>query len=199
MLYSQKIRKSLVAIQEMGIKIDIICPDHGIIWRKNPGRIIDAYLKWSNHETENKAVVIYDTMWKSTQAMAEAIAGGIASEGVAVKPIHIRKSHRSEILTEVLDARAVVVGAPTLNNQIFPTVVDVLTYMKGLKPKNKIGGAFGSYGWSGESVKLIKQELEAMNFAVVDPGVKIQYVPGAEALNECYAYGQTIGKAVLGR
>jgi flavorubredoxin len=196
MLYSLKIQKLLGTVQELGLEIDIICPDHGIIWRQNPRRIIDAYIKWSNQDAEKKAVVVYDTMWKSTQAMAEAIASGIASEGVAVKPIHIRKSHRSDILTEVLDARAIVVGSPTLNNQLFPTVADVLTYMKGLKPKNKIGGMFGSYGWSGESVRLIKKELEAMKFDIIDPGVRIQYVPDKDALNECFEYGQRIGKAV---
>jgi flavorubredoxin len=174
----------------------MICPDHGIIWRKDPGKIIQAYAKWSQQEAEKKAVVIYDTMWNSTKAMAEAIAEGIADQGVRVRPIHIRSSHRSDIMTEVLDAKAVVVGSPTLNNQMFPTVADTLCYMKGLKPLHKIGGAFGSYGWSGESVKLVKAELEAMQFDMIEPGMKIQYIPDADGLKACYAYGQEIGQAV---
>jgi hypothetical protein len=100
--------------------------------------------------------------------------------------MYLRKWHRSDIMTEVLDTRAVVVGSPTLNNGLFPTVSDILTYMKGLKPKNKIGAAFGSYGWSGESVKLIQKELEAMKFEILEPGLRIQYIPDDEGLNACY-------------
>jgi len=197
LLYSLKIEKLLAKVNELGLTIKMICPDHGIIWRKDPSKIINAYAQWCRQEGANKAVVIYDTMWHSTQDMAEAIADGLADTGVAARPIHIRSTHRSDIMTEVLDAKAVVVGSPTLNNQLFPTVADILTYMKGLKPKNKIGGAFGSYGWSGESVKLITRELEAMKFDLVTPGIKIQYVPDQEGLDACFAYGQQIGQAVL--
>jgi len=135
-------------------------------------------------------------MWHSTETMAEEIAQGIVEEGVIARPMHIRSSHRSEIMTEVLDAAAVIVGSPTINNQLFPTVSDFLTYMKGLKPKNKIGAAFGSYGWSGESVKLINQELEAMKFDIIDPGVKIQYVPDQDGKDACFELGRKIGKAI---
>jgi flavorubredoxin len=197
MLYGPRILKLIEQVQSLGLEIEMICPDHGIIWRKDPGKIIQAYLKWSQQTAEKKAVVIYDTMWNSTKKMAELIADGISSQGVAVTPIHIRSSHRSDIMTEVLDAKAVVVGSPTLNNQMFPTVADLLTYMKGLKPAGKIGGVFGSYGWSGESVKIIRAELETMNFDVIDPGVKIQYVPDTDGLSACYDYGQEIGKAVM--
>jgi flavorubredoxin len=188
--------KLLDTVAQLGLEIDMICPDHGIIWRKDPGKIISAYAKWAKQEQEKKAVVVYDTMWHSTEAMANEIAAGMANEGISVRPIHIRSSHRSEIMTEVLDAAAVVVGSPTLNNQLFPTVSDFLIYMKGLKPLNKIGAAFGSYGWSGEAVKLINEELEAMKFYVIDPGIKIQYVPEKEGLEDCFELGQKIGKAI---
>jgi flavorubredoxin len=196
MLYTAKILRVLEQVQESGLAINVICPDHGIIWRKEPEKIIAAYEKWSHQAGENKAVVIYDTMWHSTQKMAEAIAAGIAAEGVSAKPIHIRSSHRSDIMTEVLDARAVVVGSPTLNNNIFPTVSDILTYMKGLKPKNKIGAAFGSYGWSGESIKLIRTELEAMKFDMMEPDLRIQYVPDDDGIQSCLDFGREIGRAV---
>ncbi|MEA1949435.1 MAG: flavodoxin domain-containing protein [Thermodesulfobacteriota bacterium] len=198
LLYSPLILKLLEKVTEIGLEIDMICPDHGIIWRKDPGRIINAYAKWASQEPEQKAVVVYDTMWHSTETMAEEIVQGIVDEGVIARPIHIRSSHRSEIMTEVLDAAAVVIGSPTINNQLFPTVSDFLTYMKGLKPKNKIGAAFGSYGWSGESVKLINQELEAMKFDIIDPGVKIQYIPDQDGKNACYELGKKIGKAIKG-
>ena len=196
LLYSPLIIKLLDTVAQLGLEIKMICPDHGIIWRKDPVRIINAYATWAKQEQEKKAVVVYDTMWHSTEAMADEIAAGIATEGVSVRPIHIRSSHRSEIMTEVLDAAAVVVGSPTLNNQLFPTVSDFLVYMKGLKPLNKIGAAFGSYGWSGEAVNLINKELEAMKFDVIDPGIKIQYVPEKKGLEACFELGKKVGQAI---
>jgi flavorubredoxin len=137
-------------------------------------------------------------MWHSTEKMAHAIVAGIKQEGVTAKPLHLRKWHRSEIMTEVLDAKAVVFGSPTLNNQLYPSLADFLTYMKGLKPLNKIGAAFGSYGWSGEAVKLLNKELEAMKFDLIDPGLRVQYVPDPDALEASYELGRKIGQAVNG-
>lgn len=196
LLYAPLILKLLDQTAKMGLEINTICPDHGIIWRKDPGKILAAYDKWSRQEPEKKAVVIYDTMWHSTEEMANAISEGIHAEGVPVMPMHLRKWHRSDIMTEVLDAGAIVVGSPTLNNGLFPTVSDILTYMKGLKPKNKIAGAFGSYGWSGEAVREINQALAAMGFDLMDPGLKIPYVPNKESLTRCYEMGQRIGRAL---
>lgn len=196
MLYAPKILKLIEHVQAIGLEIKMICPDHGIIWRKDPGKIIEAYVKWSRQIPDKKAIVVYDTMWHSTEKMAKAIADGISEEGVSVKPIHIRSSHRSDIMTEALDAKAIVVGSPTLNNQMFPSVSDILTYMKGLKPKNKIGAAFGSYGWSGESIKLVKAELEAMKFEIIEPNLRIQYVPDDAGIESCVEFGRKIGQAV---
>jgi flavorubredoxin len=194
--YSPLILKLVDKVTEMGLAIDMICPDHGVIWRKDPSKIINAYVEWSTQEPKRKAVVIYDTMWHSTEAMAEAIAAALGEEGVYARPMHLRNCHRSDIITEVLDAGAVVIGSPTFNNGLFPTVGDFLTYMKGLKPKNKIAAAFGSYGWSGESVKLINKELEEMKFNVIDPGVRIQYVPEEKGLNACHELGRKIAGAL---
>lgn len=198
LLYSTHIQRLLDNVLALGLEFKMICPDHGVIWRQNPGKIVDAYVRWCRQEPDKKAVVIYDTMWHSTEKMAHAIVSGISREGVPAKPMHLRKTHRSEIMTDVFDAKAVVVGSPTLNNQLYPSLSDFLTYMKGLKPLNKIGAAFGSYGWSGEAVKMINNELEAMNFDIIDPGLRIQYVPDAESLESCYELGRKIGKAVAG-
>ena len=194
--FSQLILKLVEQVTALGLEIAMICPDHGVIWRKDPAKIIEAYVTWRSQEPEKRAVVIYDTMWHSTEAMAEAIVSGICEEGVTAKPIHIRSSHRSEIMTEVMGAKGIIVGSPTINNGLFPTVSDFLTYMKGLKPKNKISAAFGSYGWSGESVKLITQELESMKFDIIDPGMKVQYVPDREDIKACIEFGKKIGKAI---
>ena len=196
LLYVPLIKKYLKNLIDAGMEFNMICPDHGIIWRKDPAKIINAYAQWCEQIPQKKAVVIYDTMWQSTEKMAEAIAAGINKEGVPAKPLHLRKWHRSEVMTEVFDAKAIVVGGPTLNNGLFPSLADFLCYMKGLKPLNKIGAAFGSYGWSGEAVKLINQELESMKFNIIDPGLKIQYIPDKKGLENCYAYGRKIGKAV---
>jgi flavorubredoxin len=192
--YSPLIPKLVEKVKEMGLTIDMVCPDHGIMWREDPLKIINAYVEWSQQKPTKKAVVIYDTMWHSTETMAEAIADALGEEGVYARPMHLRNCHRSNIITEVLDAGAVIVGSPTFNNGLFPTVSDFLTYMKGLKPKNKIGASFGSYGWSGEAVKLINKELEEMKFDVIDPGVRVQFVPEDKGLDACHELGKKIAK-----
>lgn len=168
LLYAPLILKLVDQVTKMGLEIDMICPDHGIIWREDPMKIIHAYVEWSQQKPKRKALVIYDTMWHSTEAMANAIVEGLYEKGVEATPMHLRSWHRSDVITEVLDAGAIIVGSPTLNNGLFPTISDFLTYMKGLKPKDKVGAAFGSYGWSGESVKLINKELEAMSMSPAD-------------------------------
>lgn len=196
MPYAPLILKLVDTVTEMGLQIDTICPDHGIIWRKDPSKIINRYVEWSKMAPKRKALVIYDTMWHSTEAMAEAIVGALIQEGVNAKPMHLRSCHRSDIITDVLDAGAIIVGSPTFNNNIFPTIADFLTYMKGLKPLNKIAASFGSFGWSGESVKLITNTLEEMKFDVIDPGVKLQYVPDEKGLAACAALGKKIAAAL---
>jgi len=196
MPYAPLILKLVDTVTEMGLQIDTICPDHGIIWRKDPSKIINTYVEWSKMAPKRKALVIYDTMWHSTEAMAEAIVGALIQEGVNAKPMHLRNCHRSDVITEVLDAGAIIVGSPTLNNNMFPTVADFLTYMKGLKPQNKIAAPFGSFGWSGEAVKLVTKALEEMKFDVIDPGVRLQYVPDEKGLAACAALGKKIAAAL---
>jgi flavorubredoxin len=194
--FSALVLKLVDKVTEMGLALDMICPDHGVMWRKDPSKIINAYVEWSKQEPKRKAVVVYDTMWHSTEQMAETMVEALGSQGVDAQPMHLRTWHRSDVMTEVLDAGAVIVGSPTINNGLFPTVSDFLTYMKGLKPQNKIGAAFGSYGWSGEAVKLLNQELDAMKFNRVDPGLKIQYVPDSQGLEACRELANKIAQAL---
>jgi flavorubredoxin len=196
LLYSPLVQKLLASVQEMGLAIDMIAPDHGLIWRGEPGRILEAYGRWSRQETDRKAVVIYDTMWHSTEKMARAVVSGLVAEGVSVKLMNLRVNHRSDILTEVLDAKAVIFGSPTLNNNMMPRMADILTYLKGLRPKGKVGAAFGSYGWSGEAVKHINAVMEEMGIELVEPGLKIKNVPAHDRLRECVELGREIGKSV---
>jgi flavorubredoxin len=196
LLYSPLILKLVDSVQKMGLVIDMICPDHGIIWRKDPLKIINAYVTWSQQNPKRKALVVYDTMWHSTRSMAEAIVESLGQEGVDARSMHLRSCHRSDIITEVLDAGAIIVGSPTLNNGLFPTVSDFLTYLKGLRPKNKIGAAFGSYGWSGEAVKLINREMGEMKFDMVDPGLKIQYIPDEKGIKACHQLAKRVAEAL---
>jgi len=192
--FSPLVEKLVESLKNLKLEFDMICPDHGILWRKDPAKIIGAYLQWSLQKPQKKAIVVFDTMWHSTETMAEAIVDGLNEEGISAKPMRLEKWDRSQIITEILDAGAVIVGSPTLNNEFLPTVSDFLTYIKGLKPKNKIAAAFGSYGWSGESVKLINDELNAMKFDMIDPGLKIQYVPDQDGIDACVELGRKIGK-----
>ena len=199
LLYSPLVQKLLGEVQKMGLPIDMIAPDHGVIWRGNPTAIIEAYDRWSKQLTADKAVVIYDTMWHSTEKMALAIADGLIREGISTKVLNLRYNHRSEVMTEVLDAKAIICGTSTLNNNMLPRMADILTYMKGLKPVGRIGAAFGSYGWSGEAVGQVSQYLEDMKFTLAAPGLKVLYGPTEEDLQNCVALGQQIGQMVKGQ
>ena len=197
LLYSPLVQKLLAKVKELNLDIDMIAPDHGLIWRKNISAILEAYDRWSRQEARRKAIVVYDTMWHSTEKMAKAITDGLIDEGIETIPMSLKVFHRSDIVTELLDAKGLVVGSPTINNGLFPTVADILTYMKGLKPVGKIGFAFGSYGWSGEAAKIISQYLSDMKVEqIIDEPLRIQYVPGHEALKKCYDLGRKLGERI---
>lgn len=194
MPFSHLVSKALERIAGLGVEINIVAPDHGPIWRENVEWILGLYGTWAKRKPKNKAVVFYDTMWGSTDLMARAIADGLREGGTDVKVLKLGSAHRSDIATELLDAGAVVVGSPTLNNHMFPTVADALIYIKGLKPKSLIGTAFGSYGWSGESVKQIEEMLGDMKVELVGEGLKVRYVPAEEDMRGCRARGGEIAE-----
>jgi len=196
--YTDLIEKLIAKVREMDLKIDIIAPDHGLIWRDNPSQIVAAYERWAKQAGAPKAVVVFDSMWNSTETMAKAISDGLIEGGLSTKVMDLRANHRSDVMTEVLDAKAVVVGSSTLNNGMLPRMADMLCYMKGLRPKNKVGAAFGSYGWSGEAVTHITGILEEMKFKVVGPGINLQYFPDHAGLKKCVELGREIAKEVRG-
>ena len=195
-LYSPLIKKLLAKVEEMNLPIKMIAPDHGVIWRHDPGKVLKAYAGWSVHEGKGNALVIYDTMWRSTESMAKAIAEGLREEDINYKLLDLRVNHRSDVMTDVLTASAIILGCPTLNNGMLPLMAGFLMYMRGLKPTNKIGAAFGSYGWSGEAVKLMNQAMTEMKFTICHEGVRVQYVPGHEQLKECVELGKTVGRTL---
>ncbi|MFH1782270.1 MAG: FprA family A-type flavoprotein [Candidatus Omnitrophota bacterium] len=178
--YGAQVGKALDAVS--ALDIDMIAPSHGVIWRKHIKTMMNLYKYWSKNLSEEKAVIAYDTMWHSTESMANAIEDVFKEKGITCVIKDLRSSHISDIMVELIDAKYVCVGSPTLNNGMLPTVSAFLTYMKGLAPKNRIGIAFGSYGWGGQSVGDIEKILEAANFKVPLKGLKIQYVPSEEDL-----------------
>lgn len=197
--FAPLVGKVIGRLPALGIAPKIIAPDHGPIWRQDLGRILGLYASWTLQKKRRKALVVYDTMWHSTSLMAHAIADGLEAGGVSVKLMSLKANHRSDILHEVLDAGALLVGSPTLNNNVYPTLADFLTYLKGLKPQNLIGAAFGSYGWSGEAVGQVKEYLEAMKVELVHEGLRQKFVPDANCLGECAALGKTTAEKLIAR
>lgn len=195
-LYSPLVRKLLASVAEMGLEIDMIAPDHGLIWRSHIPDILQAYDNWSHNRGEPHALVIYDTMWNSTHKMAKAVASGINEGGVSVRMLNLANNHRSDVMTEVLSAKAIVLGSATLNNGLLPRMAGFLMYMRGLRPTNKIGAAFGSYGWSGEAVKMMNAAMEEMKFNIIDEGVRVKYVPDHDSLAPCVELGRKVAQAV---
>jgi len=193
------ILKKIDEVVKMGIPIDMIAPSHGLIWRKDPGRIIQAYVDWSQGKTRDKIIIIYDTMWGSTEGMAKAILKGLMEEGVETKLLLLKATHRSDILEEMLEAKGVLLGSPTLNNGMFPTMGDFLTYMKGLKPMGKVFGLFESYGWGGGAVKEMRKTLEENKFEVWEKECRVQYLPDSDELKNAFQFGRDFAKRVLGK
>jgi len=173
-----------------------IAPSHGIIWERDLPKILEAYRSWAGGEVKEKVLVIYDTMWGSTEIMANEIVEAVRAAGVEVKLLNLRKSPRSYIMKEMLDAAAFAVGSPTLYNGLFPTVGDFLVYLKGLRPQKKKAMAFGSYGWGGGAVKIIEQELKSAGIEVSDPGLQVKYRPYEKELLRCKKLGEQLAATV---
>lgn len=179
--YSDQVKKALQAAAPLAI--DIIAPSHGILWRSNVPRIIDEYAHWSNNETSNKALIIYDTMWNSTRLMAQAVQEAFELRGYRTKMLNLQHNHISDVMTEAIDARYICVGSPTLNNNMLPTVAAFLTYFKGLAPRSRHGLAFGSYGWGGQSVDQVNEILAACGFTMLN-SIKNKYIPDEATLHQ---------------
>ncbi|XHH07822.1 MAG: FprA family A-type flavoprotein [Candidatus Bathyarchaeia archaeon] len=197
MLFAPLITKKINEVIEMKLPIDIIGPSHGIIWRKNPMQIIQAYLDWSSGAAaQNKVTIVFDTMWESTDKMARAIAEGICSQGVEAKILKMRASNNTEAVTEVLESKAVLAGSPTLNNGVFPTIGSFMTYITGLRPKGKLWGFFGSYGWGGGAVRGMVEMAKKAGFETYEPTLEIKWVPDEEDLKKCFEFGQQFAQKI---
>lgn len=196
MPFSPLVVKKIEEIVKMGLEVDMIAPSHGIIWRSHPSKIFEAYMGWGKGETKRKAVVAYDTMWHSTEKMARAIVEGLVSEGVDARLYKISETDVNDIMTETLEAKAILVASSTINNTMIPHVAYFLEELSGLKPKKKIGASFGSYGWGKGAVANIEKKLKEAGVELIKEGLQIQYVPTAQDLANCFEYGKEIGKQI---
>lgn len=190
--YGSQVQKALTGLSHLDF--DIIAPSHGIIWRTHLNDIIDAYKRWASNETKPYAVIAYDTMWGSTEKLALAFASGLEEEGVHVRLRNIRHTPYSEIIADILEARLIAIGSSTLNNNMLPTVAGFLTYLKGLRPKDRIGFVFGSYGWGGQAVGLIEKMLDGLSWEFPEESININYIPKEEDLQKIKNTGKNVAK-----
>lgn len=196
--YSKIVTAFLGQVTKLGIKPSIICPDHGPIWRKDPSKIINLYAEFAAQKNKNKVLVIYDTMWGSTEKMASSVTDGLIAAGVEVKQMSLHAAHRSDAATELLDSAGLVLGSPVLNQELYPSLGDLITYFKGLKKQNLVGAAFGSYGWSDGALNELETIMkEKLNIEIAAPAVKSRFVPTEDKLKECFELGLAVGKKVL--
>jgi len=179
------ISKKIEDLLKLNIPVDMIAPSHGLIWRKDPLNIVNKYYSWTKNETTSKVVIVYETMWGATEKMARRIADTIINKGLAVKFFDINQSDRTEIIAEMFDAKGFIIGSSTHDNGMLPSICGFLEFLKGLKPKNRIGCAFGSYGWAGGAAKGIENTLKESGVEVIQPALGIQYVPDENELVKC--------------
>ena len=193
--FSPLVSKKIQEVVSLSLPVDMICPSHGVIWKDNPTQIVEQYLKWADSYQENQVTILYDTMWNATRKMAEAIGEGIraADATVTVKLMHTAKEDKNDIITQVFRSKAILLGSSTINGGYLSSLGGLLEMMRGLKFKNKRAAAFGSYGWSGESVQMLSKGLTEAGFSLFNDGLRMLWVPDEQALQACFAYGKEIG------
>jgi anaerobic nitric oxide reductase flavorubredoxin len=194
--FSAMVTRKIDEVLALNLPVSMIAPSHGVIWRKDPLQIVKKYQEWAAQKPSKTAVILYDTMWDSTRRMAEAISEGLTSQGIENKGYFMAVSDRNDVLAEVFKSRAVIIGSPTFNGGPLPTIMPVLEDIRGLKFQNKIGAAFGSYGWSGESVKIIEDHLALSRIEKVADSVKVKWQPRPEDLAKCRELGVHVAGAV---
>ena len=190
MPFGKLVKSKIEDIIKLGIEIDMIAPDHGLIWRRNPRKILQKYLDMANGKAEPGVVLIYDTMWRSTEFMSIPIVQGIRDAGIDCRVIKLRATPMSVAIKEFWKVRGCLIGTPTLNNGMFPSVAEFLYHLAGLKPKDRIIGAFGSFGWGGGAVKEAYDRFKQIGLETVEPGIQVAYKPSAEDKKQCYEFGK---------
>jgi len=195
--FSAFVDKKIKEVLDLKIPIDIIATSHGVIWRDNPTQIVEKYLTWANDYQENQITILYGTMWDGTKRMAEAITKGIREidKKINVKLYNVAKTDKNDLITEIFKSRIILVGSPTIGGGILSGVAEILEMIKEMRFKNKKAASFGCYGWSGESIKIIKEHLEKSGFSVINDGIRTLWNPDDESLEKCVEFGREIAKS----
>jgi len=199
MPYSQMVTKLGQRLGELDLALDLVAPDHGPLWRKDIAGIVAKYTHWAQQKPTVKAVIPFDTMWGSTEKLARSIAEGLHEGGACSRLLPLSGTDRATVATEMLGAGALILGSPTINNQMFPRMADILAYLKGLKPRNLVGGVFGSYGWSGEAIGQLTTALSEMGIEVVTEPMAHKFVPDGDVLERAREWGRNIAKEMQRR
>lgn len=190
--FSAFVDKKIKEVIGLNVSVDMICPSHGVMWRKEPLQIVNQYLQWANGYAENQITVAYDSMWDGTRRMAEAIVKGImeADSTVVVKLFNIARSDKNDLITEIFKSKALLIGSPTVNKGMLSAVAGILEEIKGLRFLNKKAAAFGCYGWSGEAVKLISDKLKEGGFQLLNDGIREKWNPNIASIDNCIRFGK---------
>jgi anaerobic nitric oxide reductase flavorubredoxin len=196
--FSLQVDKKIKELAALNLPIHMICPSHGVMWRKAPLQIIEKYTKWANCYAENQITVVYDTMWDGTRHMAEAIISGITEVDpqVTIKLFNVSRSDKTEVINEVFKSKAILVGSSTINNGVLRDIAAILEEIKGMKFRNKKAAAFGCYGWSGESVRIITERLAQGGFQMLNEGICEKWDPDIAGLDKCIGFGKEFAIAV---
>lgn len=196
--FSPLVTNKIKEVLSLNLPLNMIATSHGIIWRDNPAQIIEQYLKWADNYQENQITIVYDTMWNCTRHMAEAMVEGIKSvdKDVTVKMYNAGKTDKNDIITELFKSKAILFGSSTVNKSIMHGTSGILSMIKGIGFKKKKAAAFGSYGWSGESVGLLEEELKAAKMEIVQEGIKVLWDPDEEAKKQCVEFGKSFAEKV---
>jgi anaerobic nitric oxide reductase flavorubredoxin len=194
--FSGMVLKKIEEVLALKLPVNMIAPSHGIIWRNDPLQIVKKYQEWAAQVPEKTAVIVYDSMWDGTRHMAEAIGEGLVVEGIPYRIFYIPTADRNDVITEIFKTKAVIIGSPTFNQGLLPTIAPILEDLKGLKFQNKIGAAFGCYGWSGESVKIIEEHLTRCKIPVVTEGIRAKWQPKPDDLAKCREFGSVVARAI---
>jgi anaerobic nitric oxide reductase flavorubredoxin len=198
--FSALVKRKIEEFAGLGLPLKLICPSHGTIWRDNPMQIVSKYLEWAGDYQEHQATIAYDTMWNGTRRMAEAIAEGLsqADPTLTVKLFNAAKGDKNDIITEVFRSKALLVGSPTINRGYLSSLGGLLEMVRGLGFRKKKAAAFGAYGWSGESVKMLTAQLKECGFEVASEGIRAMWNPDGDALAQCQAFGRDFGQGLKG-
>ena len=195
MPYGDQVKKALGSLSQLNI--DLICPGHGLIWRSYISKILEEYTKWANYDTKDKALIVYDSMWGSTEKIAYALQEGMGNAGLPVTMRNLKTNHISDIITDVTYSKLILIGSSTLNNGMLPSMGAFLTYIKGLRPRKRIGFAFGSFGWGGQAVREIEEVMQELKWDIPKESISFKYIPGNDELEAVKEIGKSLGEYVI--